>query len=147
MTEDGCDALGRLLLLANQSNAASSDLAGKDTNAPATASMPNYSIHKTIYVENGINVALSAMIEHRTHSGVQDRAIMYLLQLSYYDAALNAMKTKKLKTTITNRTMGVLSTTKYITITFLEFLQETMLPSNKQLAQERLKKLIQKISA
>ena len=142
----GCDALGRLLLLSNHSNAVSLDLAGKNTNIPATASTPNYSIHKTIYVENGINVALSAMIEHRTHSGVQDRAIMYLLQLSYYDAALNSMKTKKLKTTITNRTMGVLSTTKYITITFLEFLQETMLPSNKQLAQERLKKLILKIS-
>ena len=36
MTEDGCDALGRLLLLANQWNAVSLNLAGKNTNVPAT---------------------------------------------------------------------------------------------------------------
>ena len=41
-----------------------------------TTSMPNYSIHETTCnVENGMNVALSAMIEHHTHRGVQDHAI------------------------------------------------------------------------
>ena len=154
----GCDALGRLLLLANQSNnaiiVASSSARKTMINstdisiALSTPTNPNFAIHKTIYVENGINIALSAMIEHRTHSGVQDRAIMYLLQLSYYEAALKSMKTKKLKTTITERTMGgIMSTKKFITIEFVEFLQETVLPPNKQLAKERLQKLIVKISS